>query len=126
MQPYRRQYGLLSSNELRGLLVRRYREQFDLFLTKPRFLKKRALVLGILASGSSLGGVVLPIMVEHLIQEVGFGWAMRSAAFVILFMMIIANLTVTSRFPHHPKPLVLMEFVRPLGELPFLLVTIGA
>lgn len=90
------------------------------------FLKKRALVLGILASGSSLGGVIMPIMVQHLIREIGFGWAMRCAAFLILFMMIIANLTVTSRFPHSPKPLVLMEFVRPLRELPFLLVTTGA
>ncbi|TIA03892.1 monocarboxylate permease-like protein-like protein [Aureobasidium pullulans] len=90
------------------------------------FLKKRALVLGLLAAGSSLGGVIMPIMVQRLIPRVGFGWAMRSVAFLILFMLVVANLTVTSRFPHSPKPLVFKEFVRPFGELPFLLVTIGS
>lgn len=90
------------------------------------FLKKRALVLGLLAAGSSLGGVIMPIMVQRLVVEVGFGWAMRSVAFLILFMLIVANLTVTSRFPHFPKPLVFKEFVQPFGELPFLLVTIGS
>lgn len=51
---------------------------------------------------------------------------MRSAAFVILFMMIIANLTITSRMPPARKPVEVMEFIRPLKELPFDLVCAGA
>ena len=90
------------------------------------FFHRRALALGIMATGSSLGGVIFPIMVERLIQEVGFGWAMRTAAFLILFMLIIANLTVKSRVPPSPKPLILMDFIHPLMELPFLLVSIGS
>jgi MFS family permease len=90
------------------------------------FFKKRATAYGIMASGSSLGGVILPIMVTKLIPEVGFPWAMRSAAFMILGLMIIANLTVKSRLKPRPKPLVLMEFIRPFNDPPFLLITLGS
>jgi hypothetical protein len=36
-------------------------------------------------------------MVVHLIPEVGFGWALRICAFLILALLIFANLTVRSR-----------------------------
>ncbi|TKA78607.1 hypothetical protein B0A49_02698 [Cryomyces minteri] len=90
------------------------------------FFKRRALALGVIASGSSFGGVIFPIMVEQLVPQVGFGWTMRICAFLILCMMIIANLTVHSRTPPNPRPLVLLEFVRPLKELPFALITLGS
>ncbi|KAI9836008.1 MAG: hypothetical protein M1837_003542 [Sclerophora amabilis] len=90
------------------------------------FFKNRALAFGVIASGSSLGGVIFPIMVERLVEEVGFGWAMRIAAFLILFMMVIANLTVRSRIPPSPKPLNIMEFITPLKEPPFLLTCLGS
>ena len=61
-----------------------------------------------------------------MINEVGFPWAMRTAAFLILFLMIIANLTITSRMPPFKKPFEVMEFIRPLKELPFDLVCLGA
>ncbi|KAF2102037.1 putative MFS monocarboxylate transporter [Rhizodiscina lignyota] len=89
------------------------------------FFKKRALAFGVVAAGSSIGGIILPIMVERLLPQVGFGWAMRIAAFLILFLLIIANLTVRSRIPSVPKPMTVTEFIVPLRELPFLLTTIG-
>ena len=61
-----------------------------------------------------------------MITEVGFPWAMRTAAFLILFLMIIANLTITSRMPPVKKPFSVMDFIRPLKELPFDLVCAGA
>lgn len=61
-------------------------------------------------------------MIEHLIGEVGFGWSMRIAAFLILALMTYANLTVRSRLPPMPKPWSLREFVEPLKELPYFLV----
>ena len=81
------------------------------------FYKKRALAVGIAASGSSLGGVILPIMVSKLVGEVGFGWTMRICAFLILGLLIITNLTVRSRFPPMPKPVKLADFVKPLQEV---------
>ena len=38
------------------------------------FFRKRGAAFGIVAAGSSLGGVIFPIMVQRLIVEVGFGW----------------------------------------------------
>lgn len=90
------------------------------------FFHRRALALGVTASGSSLGGVIFPIMVERLVQEVGFGWAMRISGFLILLMLLIANVTVKSRIPPSPKPFILMEFIHPLMEVPFLLLCIAS
>ncbi|KAJ5522438.1 hypothetical protein N7527_006553 [Penicillium freii] len=90
------------------------------------FAKRRGFALGVTASGSSLGGVIFPIMVTQLIPKVGFPWAMRICAFLILFMLGIANLTLKSRLPHRPKPFDIMNFVRPLAELKFALTLAGA
>jgi MFS family permease len=85
------------------------------------FLHRRALALGLMVSGSGLGGVIFPIMVDHLVNQVGFGWAMRSSAFLILGLLIIANITISSRLQHHPKKVYLIEFVYPFKDILFLL-----
>lgn len=90
------------------------------------FAKRRGFALGVTASGSSLGGVIFPIMVSQLIPKVGFPWAMRICAFLILFMLGIANLTLKSRLPHHPKPFHIKLFLRPLAEIKFALTLAGA
>ncbi|KOS36679.1 hypothetical protein ACN38_g12568 [Penicillium nordicum] len=90
------------------------------------FAKRRGFALGVTASGSSLGGVIFPIMVTQLIPKVGFPWAMRICAFVILFMLGIANLTLKSRLPHRPKQFDILSFVRPLAELKFALTLAAA
>lgn len=91
------------------------------------FFKRRAFALGIMASGSSLGGVIMPIMIERLIPRVGFGWAMRITAFLILGLMIIANLTMRSRLP--PKGWSawhLSEFTKHFKDTGFLFTVIAA
>ncbi|KAJ5125307.1 MFS transporter asaE [Penicillium atrosanguineum] len=90
------------------------------------FVKRRAFALGVTASGSSLGGVIFPIMVTHLIPQVGFPWAMRICAFLILGMLVIANLTLKSRLPPTKKPFSVMNFVRPLKDIKFVLTVAGA
>lgn len=90
------------------------------------FFYHRALAFGIVATGSSLGGVIFPILVQQLIPQIGFPWTMRVAAFLILFMLVLANLTVRSRLPPSPKPLRLAEFLLPLREPPFTLLVLGS
>jgi MFS family permease len=89
------------------------------------FLRHRALAFGIMVSGSSLGGVILPIMVNHLVREIGFGWAMRTVAFLFLLLLVIANLTIKSRLPPLKKPFHVMEFVTPFTEKPFFLLALS-
>lgn len=90
------------------------------------FLRHRTLALGIVTSGSSLGGVVLPIMVNHLIARVGFGWAMRSTAFLFMGLLAIANLTLKPRLPPSQKKFDIKDFLMPFKEPAFLLLTIAA
>jgi MFS family permease len=90
------------------------------------FSKHRALAFGIITAGSSIGGVIMPIMVERLIPKVGFGWAMRSVAFLLLGLLAISNLTIRSRLPPLRKGFKLMEFIKPFLEPPFLVLTIAS
>jgi predicted MFS family arabinose efflux permease len=90
------------------------------------FKKNRALAYGIMVSGSSLGGVIFPIMIQRLVPQTSFGWSMRAAAFLILGLLIYANLTIRSRLPPNPTPWSLREFISPLGELPFFLIVLAS
>ncbi|KAI8944139.1 major facilitator superfamily domain-containing protein [Xylaria longipes] len=90
------------------------------------FKKHRALAFGIMVTGSSVGGVVLPILVTYLLKEFGFGWAMRITGFFILGLLIFGNLAVKSRLPPAKKPWSLKEYFIPFGEGPFLLLAIGS
>ncbi|KAH8648227.1 putative MFS transporter [Ilyonectria robusta] len=90
------------------------------------FHLKRGHAFGITMSGSSTGGIIFPIMINHLIPKVGFGWSMRIAAFMILGLLIIANLTVKTRTSPHPQPpITLKEFIAPLREKTFVLTAAG-
>jgi MFS family permease len=79
-----------------------------------------------MVAGSSLGGVILPIMIQHLIVDVGFAWSIRITAFFLLALLIFANLTITSRLPPVRKPFSVKEYFVPFTEVPFLLVAIGS
>lgn len=89
------------------------------------FFKKRAAAFGIMVSGSSLGGFVMPIMIEKLIPRVGFPWTMRAVAFIFLGLLIISCLTVRSRLPPQPKPLVLRDYISGFVEAPYALTIAG-
>ncbi|KAK0565062.1 hypothetical protein OC844_001399 [Tilletia horrida] len=56
------------------------------------FIQNRGLALGVVASGSSLGGVVWPIVLNRLIHRnlggVGFPWALRISGFIALAVLI--------------------------------------
>ncbi|EFQ33698.1 major facilitator superfamily transporter [Colletotrichum graminicola] len=89
------------------------------------FLKKRGAALGIVAAGSSLGGIVFPVLIINLLPRVGFGWTLRCCAFVILALLLFANFALTSRIKPTKRPLEFAAFVRPLREPAFALWTIS-
>lgn len=90
------------------------------------FEKKRALAMGITSSGSSLGGVIMPILVDRIIHRVGFPWAMRTCAFLMLALLIVTNLTVQSRLTPRPKPSGAGDYVRHFADPPFLLTALAS
>ncbi|KAI6083083.1 MFS general substrate transporter [Hypoxylon rubiginosum] len=89
------------------------------------FLKKRAAALGIMVSGSSLGGVVLPIMMNHLIPQIGFPWTIRAIGFMFLALCGFACATIKSRLPPRKKPFNILDYARPLREPAFVCVVCG-
>ncbi|CEH16493.1 Monocarboxylate transporter [Ceraceosorus bombacis] len=69
------------------------------------FRKKRAYALGVVAAGSSLGGVIFPIVLQRLLAEKGFGWAVRACAFIALGCLTFSCLTMKTRLPLRPQPM---------------------
>ncbi|KAJ7634826.1 major facilitator superfamily domain-containing protein [Roridomyces roridus] len=65
------------------------------------FRRRRALASGIALSGSSVGAIVHPILLNNLIQKpgVGFAGATRASAYMLLGCLIIANLLMRTRMP---------------------------
>ncbi|KAF4629728.1 hypothetical protein G7Y89_g8415 [Cudoniella acicularis] len=90
------------------------------------FRKNRALAGGLTIAGSSLGGVVFPLMAAHLIPKIGFPWTMRVCAFLILGLLLITNLTISSFLPHAPRPFTLSAYIRPLRETNFMIMCISS
>ncbi|KAI7364892.1 MFS monocarboxylate transporter-like protein [Hortaea werneckii] len=88
------------------------------------FTTKRAFAIGIAASGSSLGGVLYPIIFHRLQPQIGFGWATRVCAFIALATLIVPCLGIRTRtLPPPRKKLVDFSGFR---ELPFTLFCIAA
>ncbi|KXH65199.1 major facilitator superfamily transporter [Colletotrichum nymphaeae SA-01] len=53
------------------------------------FRKRRMIATGIAATGSSLAGIVYPIMERRLIASIGFPWAVRVFAFIVTGSLLI-------------------------------------
>ncbi|KAJ7490590.1 major facilitator superfamily domain-containing protein [Mycena latifolia] len=68
------------------------------------FEKKRGLAMGIMSTGTSLGGTVIPIVTRKLIPRVGFQWTLRIIGFILLCCLVVANLTVRRRLPPKHVP----------------------
>lgn len=54
------------------------------------FIKQRAFAAGISVCGSSLGGIIYPIVFQRLEPRIGFGWATRVLAFIALATQAVA------------------------------------
>ncbi|MCJ1476370.1 hypothetical protein MMC13_005036 [Lambiella insularis] len=63
------------------------------------FLTRRGLASGLAATGGSVGGVMFPLLLQHLFGTIGYGWATRVMGFILLVLVVIANLLIKSRLP---------------------------
>ncbi|KAL1616950.1 hypothetical protein SLS56_011217 [Neofusicoccum ribis] len=65
------------------------------------FKRKRAFAVGIVASGSSVGGVIFPIFLAKLFDNIGFRPTIRWTALMVGVLLLIANILVVP--PMQPK-----------------------
>jgi len=65
------------------------------------FDKKRAAALGLAVSGSSVGGVVIPIALSKMLNSssLGFGWSVRIIGFIMLPFLAFSCVVIKSRLP---------------------------
>ncbi|PVH90650.1 putative monocarboxylate transporter [Periconia macrospinosa] len=94
--------------------------------TTSWFHSKRGTVFGIVNSGSSLSGVVLPIMLAHLFRSIGFAWTLRVLGFFFLGLGAIASATIKTRLPLKARPICLSDYVRPFQERTTALTMVGS
>jgi MFS family permease len=77
----------------------------SLLLTPPLatighyFNQRRAFATGMAMTGPSIGGVMLPLVFRASYPRLGFPWACRILGFIILALLIPANIFLRSRFP---------------------------
>ena len=69
--------------------------------TPQYFYKKRGAAMGIAIAGSSVGGIVFPIILAKMLNEssLGFGWSVRICGFVMVPFLAFSCATVKSRLP---------------------------
>ncbi|KAL2853150.1 major facilitator superfamily domain-containing protein [Aspergillus pseudodeflectus] len=87
------------------------------------FRQRRGLANGIAATGSSIGGVIYPIMFNELQKKIGFPWATRAIGFLALGTCLISFAVMRMRFvPTEKRKLIqLGAFKEPI----FVLFSIG-
>jgi MFS family permease len=63
-------------------------------LVSQYFRKRRAVAVGVVIAGASLGGVLWPIIVHELLlkKNIGFPWTMRISGFIMLLVMSVSCL----------------------------------
>ena len=83
--------------------------------------KSRGPLLGIVTTGSSVGGIVFPIMFHYIVPSAGFGWATRAIGFVVLGTNLPAALTLKNKIPPPPGRRQLIDFPM-LKEKPYLVL----
>ncbi|WOO80333.1 MFS transporter asaE [Vanrija pseudolonga] len=88
------------------------------------FERKRALATSIVVAGSGLGGTLWPIALERLMNEIGFGWALRTAGFLSLALLGVAVACVRTRLPRR-KAQSFAGLLSPLKEAHFTLLAVG-
>ena len=83
------------------------------------FKRRRGLANGMVAMGSSIGGLVYPIMFSQLVEKIGFPWATRVLGFVALGTVSISLVLMRARvFPKEKRRLIQLNAFM---ELPYTL-----
>lgn len=90
------------------------------------FDKRRGLALGICASGSGIGGLIFPFIMNPLLEELGAPWCYRILGFICLALGLFASMFIKERFPQKGKKLTDLMHFSIVKESTFLVWIAGA
>ncbi|KAI6909100.1 hypothetical protein KC318_g2840 [Hortaea werneckii] len=86
------------------------------------FDKRKGLATGIVILGGSLGGVVFPLALRPMFDEIGWSWSIRALGFFITILVGLGLSTVRSQTPAiNAQSVAIRAVLRPT----FLLATLG-
>ncbi|KAI0009453.1 major facilitator superfamily domain-containing protein [Xylariaceae sp. FL0662B] len=80
------------------------------------FRRRRGLAMGLSSSGSGMGGVILPIMFDRLVGQIGYPWTVRTIAFMLIPLQLVSIFTIRSRLDHKPKHFNPVNLLRPFTD----------
>ena len=65
------------------------------------FRRRRTLAMGVVSSGTAIGGIVYPIMLNQLFDDpsAGFAWGVRAAGFLTAGLLVVASALMRTRLP---------------------------
>ncbi|KAH8886516.1 MFS general substrate transporter [Thozetella sp. PMI_491] len=93
-------------------------------LVATYFTTKRALAIGIVASGGSIGSVIYPIVFYRLLPRIGFPWATRVLGFITLATLAVSIVVMKARLPPPKKTRAVLDLPA-FRYAPFSLFSIG-
>ncbi|KAI2601774.1 putative MFS monocarboxylate transporter [Hypoxylon sp. NC1633] len=85
----------------------------------------RAKAMGLMASGSCIGGIVYPIMFRYLIPQIGFAWTVRAIAFVAFALYLLSYLALIN---HQQPKLAIRRFFdsSAFTDVPFMSLSVAS
>lgn len=91
----------------------------------PTYFNTRlGLAVGLAASGSSMGGIIYPIVFYRLIAQIGFGWGVRVLGFIAFATLLLPIVMMKTRVKP-PKVRALFDWTV-FTDLPFMLFIVGS
>ncbi|QIX00270.1 hypothetical protein AMS68_005787 [Peltaster fructicola] len=89
------------------------------------FDRRRALATGLANTSGSVGGIIIPLMLQSLIDKIGFAWSTRVLGFLFIGLAIPANLFLKTRLPVIPSSQSLWPDMSILRRPSFAALSVG-
>ncbi|MCJ1401854.1 hypothetical protein MMC11_005071 [Xylographa trunciseda] len=83
------------------------------------FTTKKSFATGVASLGSSIGGIIYPIIFRQLQPTIGFGWATRVIAFIMLTLSVVPLFAMHDRTRHASKEPISFQLFHGLPHLLF-------
>ncbi|KAJ5578090.1 uncharacterized protein N7459_007054 [Penicillium hispanicum] len=89
------------------------------------FDRRRGLALGIAVAGSSLGAIFWSMILQYLLDHVGFGWTVRASGFISLGILLPASLLVVERPKEERDAPTPINWKGIMTQAPFIVFSVG-
>ncbi|KAI1770472.1 MFS general substrate transporter [Hypoxylon cercidicola] len=87
------------------------------------FSTKLGLAVGLASAGSSVGGIIYPIVLYQLLDKIGFAWSVRVMGFIALGTLLIPIAVMRMRFKA-PKARSIIDWTA-FGDIPYMAFTVS-